>query len=63
MKTLRRLIDAKPIVRILEAHNGLTGLIAEKTNVKKREEKLSLMESGKAVLLIQHQKVSQIRNL
>ena len=37
MKTLRRLIDAKPIVRILEAHNGLTGLIAEKTNVKKEE--------------------------
>ena len=35
MKTLRRLIDAKPIVRILEAHNGLTGLIVEKTNIEK----------------------------
>jgi len=35
MKTLRRLIGAKPIVRILEAHNGLTGLIAEKTHIKK----------------------------
>ena len=34
MKTLKRLINSKPIVRILEAHNGLTGLIAEKTNVK-----------------------------
>jgi phosphoenolpyruvate phosphomutase / 2-hydroxyethylphosphonate cytidylyltransferase len=29
---LRRLIEAKPIVRIIEAHNGLTGLIAEKTS-------------------------------
>ena len=35
MKTLRRLINAKPIVRILEAHNGLTGLIVEKTNIEK----------------------------
>lgn len=32
---LRRLIELKPIVRILEAHNGLTGLIAEKTQVEK----------------------------
>ncbi len=30
---LRRLIDSKSIVRIIEAHNGLTGLIAEKINV------------------------------
>lgn len=29
MKRLRRLIQAKPIVRILESHSGLTGLIAE----------------------------------
>jgi len=35
MKTLRRLIDVKPIVRVIEAHNGLTGLIAEKTKIKK----------------------------
>jgi len=28
---LRRLINAKPIVRILESHSGLTGLIVEKT--------------------------------
>ena len=34
MKTLRRLIAVKPIVRILEAHNGLTGLIVEKTNIE-----------------------------
>lgn len=35
LKTLRRLLDAKPIVQVLEAHNGLTGLIAEKTCVIK----------------------------
>lgn len=33
MKRLRRLIDAKPIVRILESHCGLTGLIAEKISI------------------------------
>jgi phosphoenolpyruvate phosphomutase / 2-hydroxyethylphosphonate cytidylyltransferase len=36
MKTLRRLIDSKPIVRILEAHNGLTGLIVEKTIIEQK---------------------------
>lgn len=35
MKTLRRLITAKPIVRILESHSGLTGLIIENTAVQK----------------------------
>jgi len=29
MEKLRRLIDNKPIVRVMEAHNGLTGLIVE----------------------------------
>ncbi len=33
MKRLRRLIDNKPIVRILESHSGLTGLICEHANV------------------------------
>lgn len=33
MKSLRRLITAKPIVRILESHSGLTGLIIENTKV------------------------------
>lgn len=40
MKTLRRLIDVKPIVRILEAHNGLTGLIVEKTSIEKDGHKI-----------------------
>ncbi|MBI2145791.1 phosphoenolpyruvate mutase [Candidatus Woesearchaeota archaeon] len=31
---LRRLLDAKSMIRILEAHNGLTGIIVEKTMVK-----------------------------
>ena len=34
LSSLRRLISAKPIVRILESHNGLTGLIAEHTSVE-----------------------------
>jgi phosphoenolpyruvate phosphomutase / 2-hydroxyethylphosphonate cytidylyltransferase len=34
MKRLRRLIQAKPIVRILESHSGLTGLIVENTRVE-----------------------------
>jgi phosphoenolpyruvate phosphomutase / 2-hydroxyethylphosphonate cytidylyltransferase len=40
MKTLRRLINAKSIVRILEAHNGLTGLIVEKTSIEKYGKKI-----------------------
>ncbi|TVR36351.1 MAG: phosphoenolpyruvate mutase [Nitriliruptor sp.] len=31
LSRLRRLIDNKPIVRMIEAHNGLTGLIVEST--------------------------------
>ena len=34
LSSLRRLIEAKPIVRILESHCGLTGLIAEHTMVE-----------------------------
>ncbi len=34
-KRLRRLIDICPIVKILEAHSGLTGIIAEKTVVER----------------------------
>ncbi len=36
-KKLRRLLEAKDIVRIIEAHNGLTGLIAETLKVEKPE--------------------------
>ncbi|MCE5220813.1 MAG: phosphoenolpyruvate mutase [Clostridium sp.] len=35
MKSLKKLIYSKKPVRILEAHNGLTGLIVEKTKVEK----------------------------
>ena len=34
LKSLRRLITAKPIVRIMESHCGLTGLIIEHTKVQ-----------------------------
>jgi phosphoenolpyruvate phosphomutase len=33
LRTLRRLLDAKPLIRILEVHNGLSGLIAEQTRI------------------------------
>jgi phosphoenolpyruvate phosphomutase / 2-hydroxyethylphosphonate cytidylyltransferase len=35
LKKLKRLINSKPIVRVLEAHNGLTGLIVENIKVNK----------------------------
>lgn len=34
LKSLRRLIAAKPVVRIMEAHDGLSGLIIENTEVE-----------------------------
>ena len=39
LKSLRRLINTKPILRFMEVHNGLTGLIVEKTSVQKGMEK------------------------
>ncbi len=33
LKKLRRLIELKPLVRVLEAHNGLTGRIVEETKL------------------------------
>lgn len=33
-KMLRRLISAKPIVRVMEAHNGISSLIVEETKVE-----------------------------
>jgi phosphoenolpyruvate phosphomutase len=34
LSRLRRLLDNKPIVRIMEAHSGLTGLIVENASIK-----------------------------
>ncbi len=34
LKMLRRLLAVKDLIRVMEAHNGLTGLIAEKTRVR-----------------------------
>lgn len=33
LKKLKQLIELKPIVRVIEAHNGLSALIAEKTKI------------------------------
>ncbi|MDR0636317.1 MAG: phosphoenolpyruvate mutase [Treponema sp.] len=35
LKTLRRLLDAKPLARIMEAHSGLSGLIIEHLEITK----------------------------
>ena len=35
MKRLKRLLEVKPLVRLIEAHNGLTGLIVENLIIKK----------------------------
>lgn len=34
---LKRLLEVKPIVRVLEAHNGISGLIVEKTQLIKND--------------------------
>lgn len=39
--TLRRLISAKPVVKILEAHNALSALIAENTQVERNGHQVS----------------------
>ena len=40
LKRLRRLLNAKPIVRILESHSGLTSLIAENVHIMKKGTKI-----------------------
>lgn len=35
LNMLRRLLESKDIVKVMEAHNGLTGLIVEKTKIRK----------------------------
>ena len=35
MKKLKRLLESKPIIKFLEAHNGLTGLIVENAKITK----------------------------
>lgn len=37
LKSLRRLIEAKPIVRIMEAHSGLSGMIIENLEIQKND--------------------------
>jgi phosphoenolpyruvate phosphomutase len=34
LRMLKRLLEAKPLIRVLEAHSGLTGLIAETVSVE-----------------------------
>ena len=43
---LKRLMKSQNIVRILESHNSLTGLIIDKINIKKIKNLCNLMECG-----------------
>ena len=38
MDLMHRLLAAKPLIRVLEAHNGLTGLIVENTSIDKGQQ-------------------------
>lgn len=38
-RRLRRLLNAKPLIRVMEAHSGLSGLIVEHANVTKNNKK------------------------
>ena len=37
LKMLRRLIDSKPIIRIMEVHSGISGLIVEHAEIEKED--------------------------
>jgi len=39
LESLKRLIDAKPLLNFMETHNGLSGLVVEKTSVQKGQQK------------------------
>ena len=49
---LKRLIDSKKFIRVIEAHNPISALIGEKTNYKKEIKSESLTLFGLQVLLI-----------
>ena len=57
---LRQLLEMKPLVSVLEAHSGITGLIAEKTMVLKDGKPINLMPCGVLAFVILHQRVNQI---
>lgn len=40
LRRLRRLLSSKKIIRVMEAHNGLTGLIVENTTIDKNDRQI-----------------------
>ena len=63
-KRLRQLITMTSIVKAMEAHSGLTGLIVEKTLLKaKMVSLINLMPCGFQVYVIALLRVSRISNL
>ena len=49
LNRLSELLDSKPIIRILEAHNALSGLVVENTKILLRINHMSLMACGQVV--------------
>ena len=60
---LKRLMNSKDIVRILESHNALTGLIIDKINLKKNEKLIEFDGMWSSSLTDQQLKVFQITHL
>ena len=61
-KRLRQLLQLCPIVKTLEVHSGLTGLIAEKTVVAITVRLINLMQCGYQVCVIRQRKENLILN-
>ena len=61
-KRLRQLLKLCPIVKTLEVHSGLTGLIAEKRLWQTRGRSISLMQCGFQVCVIPLRKENRILN-
>jgi hypothetical protein len=59
---LRRLLNAKPLIRANEVHHGLSGLITEKTSVERGGKKVAFdAMRGQAALQTQQPKGNQQR--
>jgi len=64
---LRRLLDAKPIVRVMEAHNGLSGLIVEHCNINEDGDihilkPVTVLNNGNPRLTVIHHQTKKVKN-
>ena len=49
LERLRRILNAKSIIRVNETHSGLTGLITEKAFIEIENKKIEFMQCGLVV--------------